>query len=247
MNGAACGGPAANSQIGGAVARQGQQRRADGAEAAARHDVDLLARLAGAVGQDFLPGAPVARAGRRGGIEPRQVAGDARAVRIVRIVRGDHVQAGRKSAAPPDVRGRDRGRRRRRPVGQHQVEAAPAAGVQSGDGRGGVAGRAVRQRQQRQFAAASLAGGRPEAARPVQHRRDHAVPVHTHPGAAAGAVAPGDHARLDPASGRPGGSQARFSISSRLAASTSGQAWPGRISRTTVHTSSWGPARRTRA
>ncbi len=80
-------------------------------------------------------------------------------------------------------------------IGQHQVEAAPAAGVQCGNGRSAVTGGAVRQRQQRQFAPASLAGGWSQAARPVQHRRHHAGTVHAHPGAAARAIAPGDHIR----------------------------------------------------
>ena len=53
-------------------------------------------------------------------------------------------------------------------------------------------------------------------------------------------VPPPERSRPATTSGRSGqcaagGSQARSSISSRLAASTSGQAWPGRIRTTTVH------------
>ena len=196
VNGAACGGPAANSQIGGPVAPQGEQRGADGAEAAARHHIDLLAGLPGAIGQDLLPAAPVVRVGRLGGIEPRQVPSHARALRIVGVVRGDHVQARRKALRfrTPVAESPDEDRAGR--IGQHQVEAAPAAGIQCGDGRRGVIGGAVRQRQQRQLAPASLAGGGAEAARPVQHRGHHAGAVHPHPGAAARAVAPGNHVRL---------------------------------------------------
>ena len=94
---------------------------------------------------------------------------------------------------------------------------------------------AMRQRQQRQFAAAALAGGRargcPAGSAPRRPRRARFTPIQ---------VPPPERSRPATTPGRSGqcaagGSQARSSISSRLAASTSGQAWPGRISRTTVH------------
>ena len=130
--GASCGGPAANSQTGGPACGQGQQRRTDGAEAAARHDVDLLARLAGPVGQDGLPGAPVRRpSAGRAPAKPRQVPGNAGAFRVVRVVGGDHVQARRQRLASRPAMAEAADEERAAPVRKHQVEAAPGAGVQA--------------------------------------------------------------------------------------------------------------------
>ena len=174
-NGASCGGPAANSQTG-ARPRQRQQRRAHGAETAARHHVDLLPSLAGAVRQDRLPVPPVSGRRRRAARNRVQMPRDPRALRIVRVVRGHHVQARRERQHFRMAWPRPRTKNAPLPIREHQIEAAPCARIQSCMARPPSAP-CVSQRQQRQLATAALAGGRPQTARPVQHRRDHAAPV----------------------------------------------------------------------
>ena len=123
------------------------------------------------------------------------MAGNPGAVWVVRIVRGDHVEAcGQTSgfrAAVTESAHEDRAG----PIGQQQVKAAPGAGIENGDRGGGRIGGPVLQCEKRQFAAASLAGGRPQAARTVQDGGDHAVAVQAHPRAAPRTVATRDDAR----------------------------------------------------
>ena len=63
--------------------RKRDKRRADRAETAPRHDIDLFRRVAVAVRQDCVPGRQVVRAGGFGCPESGQVAGDRAKTRVV--------------------------------------------------------------------------------------------------------------------------------------------------------------------
>ena len=158
--------------------------------------VSAAPRRAGLVGEEVLPGAPIRWLGRRGGGEAGAMAGDAGAVGIVRILCGDHVEAGcevhRVHLAFADVADEPH----RVAVGEHHVEAAIGGGLERCDGGCGCGGGAVSQRQQGEFAAAALAGGGAEAAGSVEHRGDQAGAVDAHPCAAAEPVPAGDDVRL---------------------------------------------------
>ena len=191
-----CGGPAANSQTGGPSA------------GSASSDEQTVPKPPRGTTLICSPGSPERSArmacqaaqssglGRLGRLEARQVAGDPRAVRIVRVVRGDHVQAGcqRQRLRMPVAEAADENRPCRSASTRLKLRQAPAS--RAAMAAAASRGRRVIQRQQRQLAAAALAGGRAQAAGPVQHRRDDAMPVHPHPGAAARAVAAGNHVRL---------------------------------------------------
>ena len=171
-NGAACGGPAANSQTGGSFA---------GSASSAEHTVPKPPRGATfncSAGQQVLPDLPArGRVGRRRGGEVRQVARHAGTVQVVRVVRGDHVQAGGKAPGLrtplPQASHENRAGR----IGEDKVEAAPLAGIESADRLGGGLGGGMVQREQWQFTSAALSRGGSQAALAVQHRRRYAVAV----------------------------------------------------------------------
>jgi hypothetical protein len=168
--------------------RKRDKRRADRAETAAGHDVDLLHRLATPIGEDFAPAAPVVRSGGFRRPEACQMPGRARAIHVVRVVRGDHGDAERQLLKLGLAVTRATDEEGGGSIGEHHVESAPGGGIQRGDRPGSPGRGPMIQRQQRQFAPAALARRRSQRTGTVQHRRDDAMPVHPHPGAPGGAI-----------------------------------------------------------
>ena len=108
-------------------------------------------------------------------------------------------------------------------IGQHHVEGAVFRGIQRRHRVGRGRGRGMHQGEQRKRPAAALARRRAKAAGAVQHRGDDAIPVQPiqvpPPARSRPAITPGCSGQW-----AAGGSQARSRRSSRLAASSSGQA-----------------------
>ena len=209
-------GPAPHRQgaRGGPEAAVGHNRH--GRERALPGGLDAAAQQGG-------PGAPVAAVGLGFGHlgEARQVVADPWAGHVVAVVGGQHGEPVRQLEAL-DPRRRPAVLRVAQPegplgIGHQEVEAAIGRAVERRQGRGGDGRLGVVQRFQHQLAAAALAGlgaQRPDA---VQDRGGQAVVVEPEPGAAGGLV------------------QARAALSSRLAARSRGQRWPGRRRTKTVH------------
>ena len=71
--------------------------------------------------------------GRFGGLEARQMEGGSRAFQVVRIIGGDHGNAGRQRGGARGTVAEAVDEPGAGPIRQHHVEAAPEAGVQAGE------------------------------------------------------------------------------------------------------------------
>ena len=109
------------------------------------------------VGQDRKPSRPVVRSAGFGSLEARQVMGGARAVQVVRVVRGDHRNTVWKCLRLRPAATRPANENRPAAIRQHHIEAAPVAGVEAGDRLGTGGSGLMVERYQRQFAPAALA------------------------------------------------------------------------------------------
>ena len=118
----------------------------------------------------------------------RQVVGGSWAVQGVRVIRGDHRHTRRKPVGLRLIIVDALDGPCLRPVGEHHVKAAPQGCTHFGQRIRRLSGRRLFECEQRQFAPAAVADGGSQRAASVQHRRDHAIPVDRHPGAAGCAV-----------------------------------------------------------